>query len=138
MVLKTAKRLAEKLNRRKVEKRELRLVVKIQGQLFVIQPPLPVLLNRGERTGPVVYKLLHPALPLFTTGMNIVHQPNRRWPARFVFDHTEYDVVEIGFCDMLGLKEGDTPTAALIRNGFKIVPLEGYPLEADMRRVLSV
>jgi hypothetical protein len=141
MVIKTAKRIATALTpnkRPRVEKRELLMVAKVNGALFVLIPSQPVILSRGCRTARVVYEQLQPALPLFTTSMNIVHWPNHRWPAHFVHDHVEYDVVEIAFCDVMGLNHGDTPTAALIRCDFRIVPVNEHVLQQDIKRVLPV
>lgn len=118
----------------RVGHRELIIVTKIQNEWRIIQPPQSIL-EKGEKVKHGALAVLRPALP-WVNGMNIID--DQRGRRRFVSHHIEYDVVRIAFCDMMGLPKGITPTMALKEKGFKLIPLAGFHLETDIKRVLKL
>ena len=117
----------------RVDHRELLIVTKKRGEWLVIEPPHSIL-EKSERVKMSALSTLRPALP-WINGMNLI---DKKGSPRFVDHHIEYDVVEVAFCDMLGLPKGVTPTAALKQHGFKLIPLENHRFANDIKRVLEI
>jgi hypothetical protein len=117
----------------RVDHREILIVNQKRGEWRIIQPPKPRI-EKEQKVKQNVLDILRPALP-WINGMNVI---DRRGNQRFIDHHVQYDVVQVGFCEHLGLPKGTTPEMALQQQGFKIIPLKGHPFEVDVRRVLQL